>query len=59
MFQLKPNQNKKTKQKQIFQQLMVNSCLPYQQKKKVNLIKVQFLEKEISTVATLCFSATL
>lgn len=37
-------------------QLMVNSFLPDQQKKKVNLIKVQFLEKAISTVATLLFS---
>lgn len=37
-------------------QLMVNSFLPDQQNKKVNLIKVQFLEKEISAVATLLFN---
>lgn len=42
----------------MLQQLMVNSHLPDQQKQRVNLIKVQFLEKEISIVTTLCFSAT-
>lgn len=41
----------------MLQQLMVNSCLP-EQKKKVYLIKVQFLEKENSAAASLCFSVT-